>query len=88
MRIDESAEGIDQVVMVVKVTAVDAVLLVKAVIEPYVVFPVVERVGLLEGSVVRSRRVRVSNSQSLHSGIDSGDSCSIRGDTDYRPVQS
>ena len=78
LRIDEGPVGIDQVVMIVEITSVNAVLLVETIIQTNVVFAIVEGTGLLKGGVVGRRCVRISHRQFLHGGIDRGDRSSIR----------
>ena len=70
LRSDEGPIGIDQVVMVVKVTSVDAVLFVEAIIQPDIVFAIVQRVGLLKRRIIRGGRVRVSRRQFLHRAVN------------------
>ena len=65
--------------MVVKVTSVDAVLFVEAIIQPDIVFAIVQRVGLLKRRIIRGGGVRVSRRQFLHRAVNCGDSFAVRG---------
>jgi len=56
--------------MIMQVTSVDAVLLVKAVIEAHIIFAIVEWIGLLEDSIVGCWCIGVSHRQFLHGAED------------------
>ena len=57
LRGDERTERVNQVVMIVEVAAIDTVAFTEPIVQPHVVFAVIERVGLLEGGIVCRRRV-------------------------------
>ena len=89
LRSDEGSVRIDQVVMIVKITPVNAVLLVKAIIQTNVVLPVVEGIGLLKGGVVRRSCVRVSHRELLHGTVNRGESFPVsRQQTGWNHVSS
>src|SRR5713101_3162675 len=87
LRIDEGSVGIDQVVMIVEVSPVNAVLVVQMVIQTNVVLAIVEGIGLLKGGVVRRSCVRVRHRQFLHGGIYRADRDAIRRHTDRQSVE-
>ena len=57
LRVDERAERIDQLILVLDVTTVDGVLVVDPVVDAQEIFAIVQRVRLLEGDVVADRTV-------------------------------
>ena len=69
-RRDEGPVGINQVVVVMEVTAIEAVLFIEAVIDPRVVLAPVERIRLLKDCIVRCWRIGVSHPQLLHGAED------------------
>src|SRR5712692_392276 len=87
LRIDECPVGIDQVVMIVEITPVNAVLVAQTIIQTKVVFAIVEGIGLLESGVVARGGVRVGHGQFLHGGIYRADRNAIRRHANGLPVE-
>ena len=85
---DEGTVGINQIVIVMEVTAVDGVLFIEAVIKPDVILAPVEWVRLLEGGIVCRCRVRVSHGELLHGAVNRSNGFAIGRETNRHAVKS
>ena len=76
----EAARATLRSAMVVEEAAVNAVLLIEPVVEANVVFPVIERIRLLEGRIIGSWGIGVGDRQCFHRTVQIRDRLTVRRD--------